>query len=133
MNLNLLRPGHRVGTRDGREAEVIGESPEGDALRVVYLVEEGPFGIRERTRAEELLGGGEVETLLGAEPPVSWRERLAVVLHYVPESEEDPAEYRPETLSGVPNGVKAGGGSTQETLNHLLGGLRLMGFLERLR
>lgn len=124
MNLNLLRPGHRVRTRDGREAEVIGESPEGSAVRVAYLGAEGPFGIRERTGAEDLLGGEEVEALLGAEPPVSWHERVSVVLHHVPESEEGPEEYRAETLSGVPNDVKieGGGGSARAALDHLLGG-----------
>lgn len=130
MNLNLLRPGHRVRTQEGREAEVLGESPEGSAVRVAYLGAEGPYGIRERTGAEDSLGGGEIEALLGAEPPRAWRERLAVVLHYIPESNEGTAEYRAETLSGAPGGVtvSGGGASGKAALDHLLGGLWLMGF-----
>lgn len=53
------------------------------------------------------------------------------MLHYITESEDGSAEYRAETLSGVPNSVVVYGGSDsspQEALNHLLGGLLLMGF-----
>lgn len=130
MDPALLKPGHRIRTRDGREAEVLEEALEGGAVRVAYLVPYGPFGVPGRTGGEDLLGGGEVEALLGAVPPDSWRERVAIVLHHVPESDEGPAEYRAETISGVPNDVKVegGGGSARTALEHLLGGLWLMGF-----
>ncbi len=49
----------------------------------------------------------------------------------MPDSEDGPAEYRAETLSGTPNNVMVRGGhenSARGALNHLLGGLALMGF-----
>lgn len=135
MNLGILQPGHRIRTRTGREAEVLPEpssTSAGSSIRVAYLEEDGgPFGTVARTGEEDLLGAEDVELLRGVVPPTSWREQVVVVLHHLPESEEGPAEYRAETLSGVPNDVVVSGGSqgsSWEALNHLLGGLSLMGF-----
>lgn len=137
MNLELLQPGHRIRTRAGREAEVLpGSQPDraedDDGIRVAYIDGHGgPFGIPVRTDEEDVLGTGDVEALLGAAPPSSWREQAVIVLHYVPESAEGSAEYRAETLQGIPNDVKVQGSSEESAraaLNHLLGGLFLMGF-----
>lgn len=131
MNLNLLRPGHRITTRDGREAEVLEVILDGATVRVGYLDGAGgPFGSPMRTGEETVVGAEEVDALLGAVSPTDWRRGVDVVLHYVPESEDGPAEYRAETLSGVPNDVvvRGGGDSPRGALNHLLGGLALMGF-----
>lgn len=131
MNLDLLQAGHRIRTRNGREAEVL-EVRDGKAIQVAYLHNaEDPFNVPKRTGDTELLGAEEVDALLGAVPPTDWDRELAVILHYVPESDDGPAEYRAETLSGVPNGVVVRGGSENSArgaLNHLLGGLALMGF-----
>lgn len=132
MDIGILRPGHRVRTLDGREAEVLEPAREGTTVRVAYLDERaGPFNTPRRTGEEEMIDGEHVQALLGAIPPSTWREEIVVVLHYVPESDEGPPEYRAETLFGVPNDVVISGGSpdsAQGALNHLLGDLTLMGF-----
>jgi hypothetical protein len=72
-----------------------------------------------------------LDALLGAVPPATWKQEITVVLQHVPESDDGPSEYRAETLSGVPNDVVISGGSqssSREALDHLLGGLSLMGF-----
>lgn len=132
MEIGILRPGHRIKATDGRQAEVLERLPEDMAVRVVYLDETyGPFGTPRRTTDEAVLGADDVGGLLGAVPPAAWREEITVVLHHFPESPEGPAEYRAETLSGVPNDVVVSGGSpvsSRDALDHLLGGLSLMGF-----
>ncbi len=131
MDTGILRPGHRIRTSDGRQAEVLEESREGAVVRIGYLDDAGTFGVPARTGEEDLVGGEEVAVLMGAVPPSTWKREVTVILHYMTESEDGPAEYRAETLSGVPNNVVVNGGSDsspQEALNHLLGGLLLMGF-----
>lgn len=132
MNTAILRPGHRVKMTDGRQVEVLESAREDAAIRVAYLDEAGgPFGSPLRTAEEALVSAADLEALLGVVPPVAWRQEITVVLHHAPETEEGPAEYRAETLSGVPNDVIVSGGSetsSQQALNHLLGGLSLMGF-----
>lgn len=133
--LEVLKPGHWIRTRNGRDAEVlerpfVSASGRGSGVRVAYL-EPGPFGTLRRTGEEERLGAAPADRLLGVVPPTTWRERVAVALHYVPESENGPAEYRAETLSGVPNNATISGGDerlSRAALEKLLGSLWLMGF-----
>ena len=82
MNLEILRPGHRIRTRYGREAEVLEEVREGATVRVAYLGDAGgPFGVPARTSEEELIGDEDVETLLGVVPPSAWQRALYGVRH----------------------------------------------------
>lgn len=107
MEIGILRPGHRIETADGRQAEVLEQLPEDMSFRVVYLDEAGgPFGMPRHTMEEAFLGADDVGALLGVAPPAAWGEAVTVVLRHVPESAECPAEYRAETLSG---GAKRGG------------------------
>lgn len=132
MNLDLLKPGHRIRVKDGREAEVMEEAGSSAAIKVCYLnTTANPFGTPLRTEEEDVVGGDEIEALVGAVPPTEWGAEVVVLLHHLPNSEYGPAEYRAETLSGVPNEVKIQGGngtSSRHALNHLLGGLMLLGF-----
>lgn len=131
MDISILRSGHRIRTENGLQAEVMEHVEDGAAVRVAYLDEDGgPFGVPRYTGEEARVEPGEIGALLGAVPPSSWRT-ISVVLHHTPATDEEPAEYRAETLSGVPNDVIVSGGSqisSQEALEHLLGGLFLMGF-----
>lgn len=106
--------------------------PKGDGIRIAYLEEgDGQYGIPARTGEEDVLSARDVESLHGAMPHGAWQEQVVVVLHHVSESGEEPAEYRAETLWGVPNDVKVSGGSedsAEAALNHLFGGMFLMGF-----
>jgi hypothetical protein len=132
MDVTLLRPGHWIRITGGREAEVLEASEDGRSIKAVYLSGfQGPFGMLERTREIETIDGSAVEALLDAVPQAAWNGELNIVLHYIPVSDDGPAEYVAETLSGVPNGVKVQGGdpySARGALEHLLGGLALMGF-----
>ena len=68
-------------------------------------------------------------------PSKVWGREVSVVLHHVPEDEGFEGSYEAETLSGVPNGVKISGGdrtSKEAALEHLIGGLALLGFNGRL-
>lgn len=133
MDTGILRPGHKVRTSDGRQAEVLEPMPDEVSVRLAYLDEEGgPFGVARRTGEEQVVVGEHIQALLGAVAPSSWREEVVVVLHYVPGSKEGSPEYRAETLSGVPNDVVISGGSADSArgaLDHLLGGLASIGFI----
>lgn len=60
-----------------------------------------------------------------------WGEKVSAVLHHVPEDEDFEGGYEAETMTGVPNGViitGTGEGSKKAALDHLVGGLALLGF-----
>lgn len=63
-----------------------------------------------------------------------WGEEVIAVLHELPE-EEGWGGYEAETMTGVPNNVRITGSdeeSKEAALDHLVGGLALMGFSGRL-
>lgn len=63
-----------------------------------------------------------------------WDEKVTVVLHHVPESEDFEGGFEAVTIMGVPHGVSITGSdpnSTEGALNHLLDGLRAFGFSGR--
>ena len=60
-----------------------------------------------------------------------WGEEVSAVLHHVPEDEDFEGSYEAETMTGVPNGVRITGSgeeSKEAALDHLVGGLMLLGF-----
>jgi hypothetical protein len=60
-----------------------------------------------------------------------WGKEVAAVLHYVPEDADFEGGYEAETMTGVPNGVRitgSGEDSKGAALDHLIGGLALLGF-----
>lgn len=61
MELWYLRPGHKIRTRDGTEAEVLSETDDGKWIRVRYLGGDDPMF----TSTEDLAHRDEVEALLG--------------------------------------------------------------------
>lgn len=63
MNLWLLKPRHKIRTRDGAEAEVLAETEDGAWVKVRYLnVEDDPSLVG----TEDLLSEDEVEALQDA-------------------------------------------------------------------
>ena len=71
MDLWLLKPGHKIRTRDGAEAEVLSETEDGEWIRLRYLDNSDPlFG-----GTEDLAHGNEVEALLGMTPTVHGARR----------------------------------------------------------
>lgn len=64
----------------------------------------------------------------------AWGEKVTVVLHHVPETEEYEGGYEAVTMTGVPHNVIVTGSdrdSAEEALNHLVSGLRAFGFAGR--
>lgn len=63
-----------------------------------------------------------------------WGEKVTVVLHHIPESEDFEGGFEAITMMGVPHGVSVTGSdpnSAEGALNHLLDGLRAFGFAGR--
>lgn len=131
MDLWLLKPGHKIKTRDGVEAEVLSETEDGEWIRVRYLNGgEDPLF----TGTEDLAHRDEVEALLGVAHKSTWGDKVTVILHHVPESEESEECYEAVTMKGVPHGVIITGSapdSAEGALNHMLNGLRAFGFTGR--
>jgi hypothetical protein len=64
----------------------------------------------------------------------SWGDKVTVVLHHIPESEESEGEYEAVTMKGVPHGVSITGSdpdSAEAALNRLVSGLKAFGFVGR--
>ena len=132
MNLWILRPGHKVRTRDGAEAEVLSETEDGERIRVRYLndADDPLFG-----GTEDLAYKDELEAMLGVAHGSAWGEDVVVIVHHVPESEESEEGYEAVTMKGVPFGVIITGSddeSPQGALNRLVSGLKAFGFVGRL-
>ena len=129
MNLWLLRPGHSIRTRDGAEAEVLTGTKDGAWIKVRYLaVPDDPSLVG----TEDLVSEGEVEAMLGVARTGGWGEKVTVILHHIPESEESEEGYEAVTMKGVPYNVSITGSdprSAEDALNHLLDGLRAFGFI----
>lgn len=131
MDLWLLRPGHRIRTRDGAEAEVLAETEDGEWIKVRYLEAEDDLSL---VGTEDLVSDSEVEALLGVVRRGTWGDKVIVMLHHIPEDEGFEGGYEADTVTGVPNNVKITGGdpdSKQGALDHLLGGLAALGFTGR--
>ncbi len=63
-----------------------------------------------------------------------WDERVTVVVHHMPDTEDFEGGYEAVTVTGVPHGVSITGSdpdSAEGALNHLLDGLRALGFAGR--
>jgi len=131
MELWYLKPGHKIRTRDGAEAEVLSETEDGEWIKVRYLDgEDDPLF----AGTEDLANRDEIEALLGVAHRSTWGEEVTVIVHHVPESDESEGEYEAVTMKGVPHGVSITGSdpeSVEGALNHLLDGLRAFGFTGR--
>jgi hypothetical protein len=64
----------------------------------------------------------------------TWGDKVTVVVHHVPESEDYEGGFEAVTMVGVPHNVTITGSdrdSAEAALNHLLGGLRAFGLSGR--
>lgn len=130
INIWLLRPGHRIRTYDGAEAEVLAQTQDGVWVQVRYLEVEDESLVGK----EDLVSGAEVEALLGVARTGGWGEEVGVILHHIPESEDYEGGYEALTMRGVPYAVSITGShheSAGAALSHLLDGLRAFGFTGR--
>ena len=126
MNLWMLKPGHKIKTYDGVQAEVLSETEDGQWVKVRYLEDEPSLA-----GTEDLVSEAEVEALLGVVHKSTWEDKVTVIVHYISESEETEGGYEAETMTGVPHGVKISVGdheSAQQAVDHLISGLQSLGF-----
>ena len=131
MDLWMLKPGHKIRTRDGDEAEVLSETQDGEWVKVRYL-DGGDDPLVGGT--EDLAHKDEVEVLLGVAHGSTWGEDVTVIVHHVPESEESEEGYEATTMKGVPFGVIITGHSeesAEQALTQLVSGLKAFGFVGR--
>ncbi len=131
VDLSLLKPGHKIRTRGGAEAEVLSETVDGEWIRVRHLYGEGPSP----SGTEDLVHRDEVEALLGLAVRNSWGEKVTIIVHYRPEDEDFGGGYEATTITGMPYNVIATAedeDSAEGALNHLLDGLRAFGFRGRI-
>ncbi len=131
MDLWYLKPGHKIRTRDGAVAEVLSETEDGEWIRVRYLdgADDPLFA-----GTEDLAHKDEVEALLGMVHRSTWGDKVTVILHHVPESEESEEGYEAVTMKGVPHGVfitSEDSNSAEGALNRMLDALRAFGFAGR--
>jgi hypothetical protein len=128
------------------QANGIGGGGRGSYLRVSLGLAETNDGVWIRVRhlevpddptlagTEDLISEGEVEALLGVARTGGWDEKVTVILHHIPESEESEEGYEVVTMKGVPYTVSITGSDGDfagGALNHLLDGLRAFGFAGR--
>ena len=87
MNLWMLKPGHKIRTHDGAEAEVLAETEDGEWIRVRYLqsADDPLFA-----GTEDLAHSDEVEALLGVAHHSTWRDKVTVVVHHISSSTRNP-------------------------------------------
>jgi len=131
MDLWLLKPGHKIKTRDGAEAEVLSETEDGEWIRVRYP-ESGDDPLFSGT--EDLVSEDEVEALLGVAAKGTWDGKVTIILHRVPESEESEGSYEATTMRGIPHNVIITSGdsdSAEGALNRMLDALQVFGFSGR--
>ena len=89
MNLWYPKPGHKIRTRDGAEAEVLAETQDGEWIKVRYLdSKDDPLF----AGTEDLAHRDEVEALLGVAHGSAWGKKVTIILHHIPESEESEGE-----------------------------------------
>ena len=93
----ILKPGHKIKTFEGAEAEVLSETEDGEWIRIRYLDDQDDPLF---TGTEDLAHRDEVEMLLGVAHKGSWGDRVTVVVHHVPESEtrnccSSPTQHAP--------------------------------------
>ena len=73
MDLWLLKPGHKIRTVGGPEAEVLSETEDGEWIRVRYLdIQDDPLV----AGTEDLAHRDEVEALLGVAHRSTWGEEV---------------------------------------------------------
>lgn len=127
-NRHEFKAGDRVARADGAWAEVLSVSEDGERLRVRFTGE-GPDTPPTGTEGE--IGKDEVVSLSPAAPSPEWDERVAVVVHRVPETEESEGGYAAVTMAGTPLGVSVeaeDAESASVALDRLMGSLKAFGF-----
>lgn len=123
-----FKVGDRVARDNGAWAKVLSVAETG-GLRVRYT---GDGGDPSLAGTEGELAVDDVISVSPAPPGPGWGDRVTVVVHHVPESEEGEAGYGAVTMAGTPLALSVEASdadySAPEALDRLLGALKVFGF-----
>lgn len=128
MDLERFTPGDTLLLHDGSRAVVLAPSEDGRSIRARY-VESSREPLLVGT--EDLIADRMIAAYTPAPPGPRWGERIVVVVHHIPESEESEEGYEAVTMGGVPFGVfvtASDAESPSEAIDRLLGALRTFGY-----
>jgi hypothetical protein len=120
MDLHRFKAGDELVLRDGTRTEVLAPTQEGQWVPT-----------RRADGTEHLVEAHEVSAFIPAPPGPVWGERVVVMLHHIPESEEAEETYEATTLVGVPFGAvvtHSDAASPREALDGLLNSLAAFGY-----
>ncbi len=127
MEMRRYRPGDVLVLHDGSRVEVLAPTEDGRRILARYL--ESP-GYSSLVGTEAFVGDRDVAAFTPAPLGPEWGDKVTVLVHHVPESEESEGGYEAVTMSGVPLGVSVltEADSPPEALERLLGALKVFGY-----
>lgn len=128
MDVGRFGPGDTLLLHDGTRVEVLAPSEDGRSIRVRYVQSSCDPSL---VGTEDLIADRMVAAFTLAPPGPEWGERVAVVVHHVPETEESEEGYEAVTMVGVPFGAfvtASDAESPSEAADRLLGALRAFGY-----
>lgn len=122
-----FKAGDRVARADGAWAEVLSAAEAGTRLRVRYT---GEGADPSAAGTEGTVDVDEIASVSPVTPGPEWGERVTVVIHRVPETEETEGGFEAVTMTGVPLNVSvtAFEDTAHEALDRLLRALMAFGF-----
>ena len=128
MDLRRFRTGDTLLLQDGARVEVLAPTEDSQRIKVRYV--EAP---REPSLVgeEALVPDYAVAAFFPSPPGPEWGDRVIVVVHHVPESDEGEEGYEAVTMGGVPIGVSIAASDCdtgQEAIDRILGALSIFGF-----
>lgn len=128
MDIGRFGPGDTLLLHDGSRVEVLRPTEDGRSVRARYVqLSRDPSLVG----TEDMIADRMVAAFTPAPPGSEWGERVAVVVHHVPETEESEEGYEAVTMGGVPYGVfltASDAESPSEAVDRLLGALRTFGY-----
>lgn len=126
--MRRFKPGDVLHLHDGSRAEVLAPAEDGRRILARYLESTDGLSL---VGTEDFILDRDIAAFTPAPPGPEWVEKVVVVVHHVPESEESEEGYEAVTMSGVPLGVSVSSDSetAQEALDGLLGALKAFGYV----
>lgn len=127
--MRRFRPGDVLHLHDGSKAEVLAPTEDGRQILARYLESSTNPSL---VGTEGFVGDRDVAAFTPAPPGPEWGDKVVVVVHHVPESEESEEGYEAVTMGGMPLGVSitaSDSDTAQEALDRLLGALKVFGYI----
>ena len=128
MDERKYSPGDVLLLGDGSKLVVLVSSRNEDQILARYLEVPGDASLAGR---EVLVDARAVTAFTPAPPDSSWGEKVIVIVHHVPESEETEEGYEAVAIAGIPLGVSVTASdpdTAHAALDRLLGALKTFGY-----